>query len=134
MTERKRAKAEKLVWCHMCLRYLPITSFNKNKGRSTGLTSRCKLCQKKRKRKLTNARRQSNLRRQCKYRKKYPGKHRARLAVGLAIKKGILSRFPCCRCGEAKAYAHHDDYRKPLKVRWLCHPHHVETHLGRLPL
>jgi ribosomal protein S27AE len=33
----------------------------------------------------------------------------------------------CSKCG-AKAQAHHDDYKKPLDVRWLCPKHHGEHH------
>jgi hypothetical protein len=31
-------------------------------------------------------------------------------------------------CGEPEAQAHHDDYAKPLDVRWLCNKHHREHH------
>lgn len=38
-----------------------------------------------------------------------------------------LVRKPCEVCGE-QAEAHHDDYNKPLEVRWLCFKHHREWH------
>jgi hypothetical protein len=38
-----------------------------------------------------------------------------------------LDRQPCEICGE-KAEAHHDNYDKPLEVRWLCFFHHREWH------
>ena len=37
-------------------------------------------------------------------------------------------RGPCEVCGTAKTHGHHDDYDKPLTVRWLCGPHHRELH------
>lgn len=54
--------------------------------------------------------------------------HRARRAVRTAIEAGRLERQPCEVCGIGPAHAHHDDYRKPLDVRWLCPTHHREHH------
>ena len=48
--------------------------------------------------------------------------------VAQAIKKGILNIAPCEKCGKTDAEAHHDDYNKPLEVRWLCRKHHREWH------
>jgi len=41
---------------------------------------------------------------------------------------GEIIKQPCEICGEKKAHAHHDDYRKPLKLRWLCRSHHMQFH------
>ena len=60
-------------------------------------------------------------------RAKNPEKHRARLAVSWAVKKGYLVPQPCC-CGSSKAEAHHSDYSKKLEVIWLCPKHHKELH------
>jgi predicted DNA-binding protein YlxM (UPF0122 family) len=58
-----------------------------------------------------------------------------------AIKRGVLVPQPCEKCGATGmmadgrniVQAHHDDYSKPLQVRWLCqkchHQHHKETYL-----
>jgi hypothetical protein len=54
--------------------------------------------------------------------------HKAREAVNKAIKKGLMIRLPCEVCGLAKSEAHHDDYSKPLDVRFLCRKHHLEHH------
>lgn len=56
--------------------------------------------------------------------------------VEKAIEKGVLVPRPCEVCGEnglmrdgrRKVQAHHDDYNKPLSVRWLCQKHHHEWH------
>lgn len=61
-------------------------------------------------------------------------KTRAHAKVKKAIESGELTREPCCICGDPKTEGHHDDYSKPLNVRWLCKKHHDEVHreLNRL--
>lgn len=44
------------------------------------------------------------------------------------IRLGLLIKQPCEICGAEKVDAHHDDYSKPLDVRWLCRFHHAEHH------
>lgn len=46
----------------------------------------------------------------------------------LAVKQGKLFKDLCEVCGSNNAFAHHDDYSKPLNVRWLCNFHHSEYH------
>lgn len=49
--------------------------------------------------------------------------------VAQAIKNGELTRLPCEVCGsDIRIQAHHDDYSKPLEVRWLCQTHHSREH------
>lgn len=62
-----------------------------------------------------------------------PAKRAAHIATGNAIRDGRLTRQPCEVCGELKAQAHHDDYSKPLDVRWLCSTHHAEWHRSNTP-
>lgn len=52
----------------------------------------------------------------------------ARREVGAALLRGALTRQSCEACGRAATHAHHDDYSKPLAVRWLCHSHHALWH------
>jgi hypothetical protein len=54
--------------------------------------------------------------------------HIARWKVGRALKAGRLVKQACEVCGARKVQAHHDDYSKPLDVRWLCLKHHSEHH------
>lgn len=54
----------------------------------------------------------------------------AHRAVKSAIRNGVLVREPCEVCGKEKVDAHHDDYSKPLDVRWLCRFHHLKHHRG----
>ena len=55
-------------------------------------------------------------------------RHEARWKVRRAIASGKLLRQPCEKCGKEPAHGHHDDYSKPLDVRWLCSIHHREHH------
>lgn len=62
------------------------------------------------------------------FRERYPEKYAAHSAVLVAVRSGRLLRRPCEVCGTEPAHAHHDDYSKPLDVRWLCPAHHGEEH------
>lgn len=62
-----------------------------------------------------------------------PTKRRAHFAVSNALRDGKLARQACEVCGAEKAQAHHDDYSKPLDVRWLCTTHHAEWHRHNTP-
>lgn len=55
-------------------------------------------------------------------------KDKARRLAFRAIQSGVLTRQPCEVCGAEKVDAHHDDYGKPLDVRWLCRAHHGVVH------
>ena len=55
-------------------------------------------------------------------------KHIARWLTRRAIEAGRLTRQPCEICGKIEVEAHHDDYYKPLDIRWLCKFHHNEHH------
>ena len=56
-------------------------------------------------------------------------KYKARYTTTNAIRDGRLLREPCEVCGTDKhVHAHHDDYSKPMDVRWLCRKHHAEVH------
>jgi hypothetical protein len=57
-----------------------------------------------------------------------PEKVKAQTAVSNAVRDGRLTRQPCEVCGNPKVDGHHEDYSKPLEVRWLCRAHHMELH------
>ena len=46
----------------------------------------------------------------------------------LAVRRGELRRSPCEVCGDVKTDAHHEDYARPVDVRWLCRKHHRMHH------
>ena len=61
---------------------------------------------------------------------RWPEREHARRLTRAEIAAGRLVPLPCEVCGEAKAQAHHDEYSKPLDVRWLCVEHHRAHHGG----
>lgn len=65
------------------------------------------------------------------YKDRHPEKAAAHAALTGAIRRRELVRQPCEVCGAADTEGHHDDYSKPLTVRWLCKAHHLEAHHGR---
>jgi len=62
------------------------------------------------------------------YVNKYPEKLKAHRLIAVAINNGSVKRLSCEICGNPDSEAHHDDYSKPLNVRWLCIKHHGEYH------
>lgn len=64
-------------------------------------------------------------------RKKYYGS--ASVKVLNALVAGKIKKYPCEVCGAEPAEAHHDDYNRPLDVRWLCKQHHTEWHKKNKP-
>lgn len=61
-------------------------------------------------------------------------RHEARWAVRRAVSAGKLHKSPCESCGELAVQGHHDDYSKPLEVRWLCSPCHRDWHKRNTPI
>jgi hypothetical protein len=52
----------------------------------------------------------------------------ARSYAGVYKRRGKLIPQSCEVCGSAEAQMHHDDYDRPLAVRWLCRTHHMALH------
>ena len=52
----------------------------------------------------------------------------AHSAVARALRSGVLEKLGCEVCGNPESHAHHDDYNKPLFIKWLCAAHHKERH------
>jgi hypothetical protein len=135
-----------LKGCNLCHQALPAAAFYRDPRAKDGLASTCKICERRRARayrdsRTDQAREQERARwktpeskaRHRARRAKSPQKSSARAAVQRAISAGRLARQPCEVCGsEVAIHAHHDDYSKPLEVRWLCEPHHIEHHAQEL--
>ncbi|CAN7769521.1 hypothetical protein [Mesorhizobium sp. LjNodule214] len=67
-------------------------------------------------------------RNQAKWRQNHPKQVWAQAALRSALNRGLIIQQPCEECGDANAEAHHDDYDKPMCVRWLCRLHHKAEH------
>lgn len=68
------------------------------------------------------------------YRREHREEWNAKARVRYAMLTGKISRpNSCSHCGYGcKPQAHHDDYSKPLDVRWLCVSCHRRLHNGTL--
>lgn len=53
-----------------------------------------------------------------------------------SIARGLMIRPKSCSvCGcDGKINGHHDDYNKPLSVRWLCSSCHADWHSKHIPV
>lgn len=128
--------------CFKCKATKPITEFYVHPQMGDGRLNKCKTCA----RKDVNENYQANVERYRAYDKarsvlphrvksrNEPCKVAAHNAVRSAMASGALVRQPCEVCGRAKTDAHHDDYTKPLAVRWLCRSHHAEWHANNDPI
>ena len=129
-----------LKLCFKCDWYKPTSEFYKHSAMADGYLGKCKTCSKidstKHRNNNINEYRKYDVERgnrltkgyYKKYRKKNPIRYKATNAVNNAIRDKRLSKEPCEVCGEKEVHAHHDDYRKPLNVRWLCPAHHSQLH------
>jgi len=70
------------------------------------------------------------------YYKNYPLKYASKVITRKAIRNGeLIKSLNCSKCGsDEKIEGHHDDYTKPLEVRWLCEKCHKEWHRHNKPI
>ena len=68
------------------------------------------------------------------YKSRHPNEKAVWRKTNYAIRKGELIKQPCESCGKKSVEAHHDNYNKPLEVRWLCRGCHVEWHRNNKPI
>lgn len=133
--------------CFKCHRVMPIEEFYRHPLMADGHLNKCKSCAKRDVRENRAARREQYsayerlrfnrperkkaiIESQRRRRKLHPEKRLAWQAVAAALRKGMLVRRPCELCGK-HAQAHHEDYSRPLAVRWLCFRHHREIGHGQ---
>lgn len=135
--------------CLTCNTDKPCSDFQLRAASKDGLSAKCRDCAKEydRKRAMlphrvkareqyqkTEAGREALARARKKFIECNPKKRAAQIAVGNALRDGKINSSPCEVCGNPKAQAHHDDYNKPLEVRWLCTTHHSQWHKENKPI
>lgn len=135
-----KAKTKK---CKKCKAVKPIDLFCKCRNTQDGLQIWCKECKNKNRQEWKKLNRNKDLNYhpdyikkerdkaclyQASYNKKFPERGKAHGTVNRKIGNGSIERQPCEICGCEMVDAHHDDYSKPLAIRWLCKSHHTQLH------
>ncbi len=119
--------------CRVCHNSKNINDFYRDKTKRDGYQNSCKKCDNERTAKYHQAHPEKPNEVKLAYIAKFPNRQKARTLVSQAIKKGLLVRKKCEICESDKSQAHHDDYTKPLDVRWLCSLHHIQWHQINIP-
>ena len=129
--------------CRTCNTEKSEIDFGKRKASPDGLSPRCKSCQSNYDKARNKSPHRIELRdryaqteggrirtakAKSEWRKRNPKKSKAHNHINRMIRNGKLKKQPCEICGESKVHAHHDDYSKPLEIRWLCSKHHSQWH------
>jgi len=132
--------------CFKCGVTKDMDEFYRHSAMKDGHLNKCKECTKldvqanyrdnwdhyvayERYRELLPIRREQQAAAAAKARQRHPSKYKARTAVGNAVRDGRLLKGPCEKCGTTQlVQAHHHDYSKPLDIRWLCRPCHMNDH------
>jgi hypothetical protein len=135
--------------CFKCGIFKPIGEFYVHMRMADGHLNKCKECARKDGKERYDSRpelvaayerrRGGTPHRLAKYREynrtkraRHPEKYRAHYAVSNAIRDGRMTKQPCEFCGSTiRVEGHHDDYSRPLDLRWLCFKHHREIAHGQ---
>ena len=130
--------------CGKCGLHKPLAQFHKDKSRRDGRHPYCAECQTKKASQWCR----DNRGRARINEKKYKRAHKIEIALrnrdydvlnrekrnahskaNQALKKGLIVKPLACACGRAgRLHMHHEDYAKPLDVRWLCAFCHARHH------
>ena len=130
-----------------CNKEKPLSDFYKNKGMKDGRVNKCKECTKKsvtihrennidkirsydRDRSKLPHRMKLNTKTTKKMREDLPHVYKAHTALNNALRDGkIIKPTVCSVCKkDRRLHGHHDDYSKPLDVKWMCAVCHKAFH------
>jgi hypothetical protein len=119
--------------CGRCKESKPLSEYNKDKYTKSGYRSQCKECMSKERDKMKDYYKQWREQEEIKeiYRKYRKERYFLNKKKSDARNKARVLTSPdkCEKCLIiAKVQAHHDDYDKPLDVRWLCPLCHTAWH------
>ena len=152
-SSRSCAMSERRKKCSKCGEVKHLSGYNKSSRSKNGRLSICRACQSranheyhKKHRHCRNVNRKKAAAWQGAYyrrhaseicasrqehRSPHPERAKAVAAVEYALRRGRISKGVCevhgAACSDI-AEAHHDDYTKPLTVRWLCRSAHMLLH------
>lgn len=123
-----RGVRSRMKVCKGCNKNKSFDKFSVSNRYADGKFYKCKTCQNAHLRLFHK----NNPGKRKAYRKalklsKYP-QYRAQRSVQEYIRLGRIKKQPCIICKKKKAEAHHNDYRKPFALVWLCKPHHDAWH------
>lgn len=94
----------------------------------------CRECNTNRLKKYRNKNMKSIYQITKRYEEKNIGKRNVWRKVSKALRDGIITKPDKCSKCKKKAKlidAHHEDYRKPLDITWLCRSCHVGLHKNK---
>jgi len=134
--------------CSKCGETKPVSDFGRRKASKDGLQIWCKKCTNgyarkwgrenadhvsKTHRAYYRANREKWVEDRETYRERHPDKISARNTVNNALYRGEIAKPDSCEdCGRLtesrRLHAHHDDYSKPLEVKWKCLRCHWDEH------
>ena len=115
--------------CSKCGEDKSLDLFSKGKNSKGGHRARCKFCDAIYYRNWQQTCTEKLNKRKRAWQLTNPKKAMAVRMISHAIRDGKLVRGTCEVCGtDINVHGHHDDYEKPLEVRWLCAKHHHALH------
>lgn len=106
-----------------------VREYDRKRGRTEEHNKMNRACSRSLKEKNPNEYKRQITKASQKYKRAHPDKRHTYSVVWNKLNSKKLIRKPCEVCATIlKVEAHHDDYSRPLEIRWLCKKHHMELH------